>query len=98
MEGTAASTFEWMAWTGLTATFFATIAGLLVCMTIWELAQPTRERRGFLPISTTRGDRFFIGLLSAAFIHLLWLGLTDWTLWGALTLAAVNMAVLLRYG
>ncbi len=32
--------------------------------------------KGFLPISTTRGDRFFIGLLSAAYIHLVVVGFT----------------------
>ena len=42
-------------------------------MTAWELAQPTVERRGFLPMATTRGDRLFIGLLGAAWIHLGWL-------------------------
>ena len=39
------------------------------------------ERRGFLPMATTRGDRLFIGLLGAAYIHLAWLGLTDLPLW-----------------
>ena len=34
---------------------------------------PTIERRGFLPMATTRGDRLFIGLLGAAWIHLGWL-------------------------
>ena len=43
-------------------------------MTAWELASPTIERRGFLPMTTTRGDRLFIGLLGAAWIHLGWLG------------------------
>ncbi len=36
---------------------------------------PTRLRKGFLPIATTRGDRLFIGLLSAAYINLAWVGL-----------------------
>lgn len=98
MQDSVWLSFEWMAWTPVTAAFFATIALLLAGMTVWELVQPTGERKGFLPISTTRGDRFFIGLVSAAFIHLFWLGFTDWTLWGALALAAANMAVLLRYG
>ena len=41
------------------------------------------ERRGFLPIPTTRGDRFFISLLGSAFIHILWLATTDLSLAGA---------------
>ena len=91
-------TFEWMAWTPVTAGFFLTIALLLACMTVWELVRPTRERRGFLPITTTRGDRFFIGLLGSAFIHLFWLGLTPWPVWGALLVAVVYLATILRYG
>jgi predicted small integral membrane protein len=65
---------NWMAWTPPTAIFFACIAVALTVMTVWELRRPTRLARGFLPIATTRGDRFFISLLSAAFIHMLWLG------------------------
>lgn len=64
---------SWMAWTPQTAAFFALIAMALVGMTAWELKRPTKMARGFLPMATTRGDRFFISLLSAAFIHLVWL-------------------------
>ena len=53
---------EWMAWTPVTAAFFGGIALLLVGMTVWEIRSPCAERRGFLPIATTRGDRLFIGL------------------------------------
>jgi predicted small integral membrane protein len=91
-------TFAWMAWTPLSAGFFLTIVLLLAAMTVWEVLQPTRERRGLLPISTTRGDRFFIGLLGSAFIHLFWLGLTPWPAWGALLVAICWMAAMLRYG
>ena len=90
--------FGWMAWTWVTGGFFLTILGLLVIMTVWEVLAPTVERKGFLPITTTRGDRFFIGLLSAAFIHLAWLGLVGTPVIGALVIAAVWMLVLLRYG
>ena len=62
--------FEWMAWTLPVMVFFACIALMLVGMTVWELRSPTVLRKGFLPIATTRGDRLFIGLLSAAFINL----------------------------
>ncbi|MCS6763770.1 MAG: DUF2160 domain-containing protein [Candidatus Protistobacter heckmanni] len=50
---------------------------MLIGMTVWELRSPTVERKGFLPIPTMRGDRLFIGLLSAAYINLAWVGLTD---------------------
>ena len=67
----------WMAWTWPTAVFFTGIAVALTIMTLLELRWPTVERRGLLPISTTRGDRFFISLLGSAFIHVLWLAATD---------------------
>jgi predicted small integral membrane protein len=89
---------DWMAWTWPTAIFFATIALMLCGMTAWELAQPTVERRGLLPIATTRGDRLFIGLLGSAFIHLAWLGLTELDLWWALALSLAYMAAVLRWG
>ncbi len=45
-----------------------------------------------LRIETTRGDRLFISLLSAAFIHLGFLGFSDLDLWWA-TLASLVWAV-----
>ena len=62
--------WEWMAWTTPVAVFFTCIVLMLVGMTLWELKSPTVMRKGFLPIATTRGDRLFIGLLSAAFVNL----------------------------
>jgi predicted small integral membrane protein len=88
----------WMAWTLPTAVFFATIATLLAGMTVWDLVQPSVARKGFLPIATTRGDRFFVGLLSGAWLHLAWLGLTEMSLWYALGAMAIWMIVLLRWG
>ena len=96
--GWLAETFGWMAWTEISGIFFLTIFCLLVAMTIWEILSPTIERKGFLPIVTTRGDRFFIGLLTSAFIHLAWLGFLDVALVWALAVSAAWMIVLLRYG
>jgi len=89
---------SWMAWTTPSALFFIAIATILLVMTIWEVRRPCIERKGWLPISTTRGDRLFIGLLSTAFIHLLFLGLTDWSLWIALAISALFTTILLRWG
>jgi predicted small integral membrane protein len=89
---------EWMAWTLPTAVFFIVIALILCAMTVWETVSPNVERRGFLPIATTRGDRLFIGLLGSAYIHLLWLATTELTLWIALAISLVYMAVTMRYG
>ena len=67
--------FAWMVWTLPVAVFFSCIALMLVAMTVWEIKSPTTERKGFLPMRTTRGDRLFIGLLSAAYINLAFIGL-----------------------
>jgi predicted small integral membrane protein len=69
--------FEWMAWTLPVAVFFTSIVLMLVGMTVWQLKSPTVERRGFLPIATTRGDRLFIGLLVAAYINLAFVAVSE---------------------
>ena len=89
---------KWMAWTAPSAIFFAVIVGALIGLAIWELISPTVARRGFLPMPTTRGDRFFIGLLATAFIHMAWLGLTMASPWWAFGASAVAMAVIGRWG
>jgi predicted small integral membrane protein len=71
------SLFSWMAWTPPVAIFFICIGLMLVGMTVWQIRSPSIERKGFLPIPSTRGDRLFIGLLSAAYVNLAWAGLTD---------------------
>ncbi len=89
---------EWMYWTQPTAIFFITIFLMLVGMLVWELASPTIERRGFLLVPTTRGTRFFLGLLGSAYIHLGWLGLTDFNLWFALPLSICWTIIVMRWG
>ncbi|PRY65777.1 putative small integral membrane protein [Vreelandella songnenensis] len=89
---------SWMVWTLPTALFFSSIAAMLAGMTVWEIVSPTIERKGFLPIATTRGDRLFIGLLSAAFIHLGVIGFTSLSIWIALAVSAVWLLVLMRWG
>jgi predicted small integral membrane protein len=89
---------EWMAWTQPVAIFFAMIALMLVVMTVLEVVYPTIERKGFLPMTTTRGDRLFIGLLGAAYIHLGWLGFTDLPLWWGSLLALLWFALEMRWG
>jgi predicted small integral membrane protein len=88
----------WMAWTPVTVYFFVAIAAMLAGMTVWQLVSPSAERRGLLPIATTRGDRFFIGLLGAAYIHLAWVGLTDLDLVYAPAIAALWMIVVMAFG
>ena len=89
---------SWMAWTLPTALFFIGIGLALLTMTVWSLRSPAPARRGFLPLETTRGDRFFISLLSAAFVHIVWLALTDASVLIASTLALLLVFVLMRWG
>jgi hypothetical protein len=49
---------------------------MLAGMTVWEIKSPTILRKGFLPMETTRGDRLFIGLLSAAYVNLGFVGIS----------------------
>ncbi len=65
----------WMAWTLPTAIFFIALACTLLVMTWLAAVYPEAERVGVLRIPTTRGDRLFVSLISAAVIHLLWIGL-----------------------
>ena len=89
---------SWMAWTLPTAIFFLSIFALIALMGVWEYASPGGgPRHGVLGIETTRGDRLFLSLLSAAFIHLGWLGFTDLSLWWALGLSVLWAALVFRF-
>ena len=101
--------FEWMAWTLPVAVFFICIALMLAGMTVWEIKSPTTLRRGFLPIETTRGDRLFIGLLSAAYVNLAFVGLSgkfaEWfqldadpSIWISFVVSMFVLALVMRKG
>lgn len=90
--------FAWMAWTQPVAIFFTAIAVMLVVFGVLQFVMPTYERRGFLPVPTTRGDRLFMSLLGAAFIHLIWLAFSDASLLFASGISVVYAAVMLRWG
>ncbi|MCR0982591.1 DUF2160 domain-containing protein [Roseomonas populi] len=89
---------SWMAWTWQTALFFALLLATLVVMTLLAALRPETERIGILGLPTTRGDRLFLTLLGAAFIHLGWLALAgDAPLWGASILSLLFGAALFRW-
>ena len=90
--------FSWMAWTMEIAVFFSCVVLMLIGMTLWQLRSPSVERKGFLPIPTTRGDRLFIGLLSAAYVNLAWAGLMDITQWVAAAIGFLVLLVMMRWG
>lgn len=90
--------FSWMAWTLPTALFFGAIFLMILAMGVWEYFSPGGQPRvGVLRFETTRGDRLFISLLGSAFIHLIWLGVTDAGLWWALALSLVYAVGVFRY-
>ena len=89
---------EWMAWTLPTAIFFVAIGIGLCVMTLSEIRWPTTLRKGFLPLVTSRGDRFFVTLLASAFVHIAWLGFTDAAPYGASALCLAGGYSLLRWG
>ena len=101
--------FDWMAWTTPVAVFFCSIVLMLVGMTVWELKSPTVERKGWLPITTTRGDRLFIGLLTAAWVNLafvavsekmiVWFGLeSEPSIWISFVISMALLALIMRKG
>ena len=101
--------FEWMAWTTPVAVFFCSIVLMLAGMTVWEIKSPTVARKGFLPLITTRGDRLFIGLLTAAYINLAfvavsekmiaWFGLAqEPSIWIAFVVSMLALALVMRKG
>ena len=87
-----------MAWTWQTGAFFGTILASLIAMTAWEFRSPGGgPRRGILTLNTTRGDRLFISLLSAAFIHLAWLFVAGTPLIGAMTASVIFALVVFKW-
>ena len=91
---------DWMAWTAPTAAFFLIIFCLLVILTVWEIRNPGGSPRlGILRFETTRGDRLFVSLLGAAFIHIIWLALFGGalSLWWAFAIACVYAAGVFRW-
>ena len=89
---------SWMAWTWQTAAFWISILALLVAMGVWEWASPGgAPRRGILGLDTTRGDRLFISLLGAGFIHLGWLWAAGTPLTGAAIASLVWAVIVFRW-
>jgi predicted small integral membrane protein len=91
------------------AVFFCCIGLMLAGMTVWEIKSPTMLRKGFLPIETTRGDRLFIGLLSAAYVNLAFVGisgrLVEWmnlevepSIWISFVLSMALLGLVMRKG
>lgn len=89
---------EWMAWTTGTFLFVVSVFLGLIALAVIGVVWPSTPRKGFLPMPTARGDRIYVGLLGIGLIHILVIALTSLPLTFALGLAAVWMAVVLRWG
>ncbi len=55
---------DWMNWTLPTIISLIGLAATIVSIAVYEIFNPPVERKGFLPIPTTPGDRLFISILT----------------------------------
>jgi predicted small integral membrane protein len=65
--------FEFMYFTFQTLILFSLVLCLFVTLAILDKYRRSYPRKGFLPISTTRGDRVFLGIMSIIIIGIIWL-------------------------
>ena len=94
----ALSGLSWMAWTWPTAAFFLFILLCFIAMSLWEYYSPGGgPRHGILGLDTTRGDRLFISLMCAAYLHLAWLAAFGTPLWGATAVAVLLALAIFRW-
>ncbi len=63
----------WMNWTLPTIVALFALGGTIVSIVIFEGFKPPIERKGFLPIPTTPGDRLFISILMTFGIFFLYM-------------------------
>ncbi|MEM7736550.1 MAG: DUF2160 family membrane protein [Deinococcota bacterium] len=100
--GTLNINLAWMDWTQPTAIFFSGLGVALTIMTLWDILSPTHERQGFLPITTTRGAKFFLSVISFIGIMVLTLAIFPnislGNLWYAVAIALVWILVMVGWG
>jgi predicted small integral membrane protein len=92
--------FDWMGWTPATGLFFGAIILALLGMALWQVMVPRNEPRvGMLGLATQRGDRLFLTLLGAAFIHIAWIRFApaEAPLWGASLSSLVYAGLIFRF-
>ena len=91
--------FRWMQWNWAGSTFFILLFLSITGLTVWDAIAPGISKKGLLPISTTRGDRLFVGIMGSIGLTLLWLALIgNQALWLALLLVAIYSAALALRG
>lgn len=87
----------WMAWTWQTMAFFGAIAAALIVLTLLAVVRPETPRPGVLVFATTRGDRFFVSLILAAFVFLVFIKLGDGNMIYPSIAALVGAALIFRF-
>lgn len=90
---------DWMQWTPQTFVLFIGIITSLVILTIWDIRSPSVPTKGFFPVPLTRGDRFFLSLVTIVgtfFIFMAFLPDVDPVF--ALPVAGVLSLILMRFG
>ncbi len=70
-----ANRMSWMYWTTPSIIFIGGIFVAITVVGILESFVTVVERKGFLPIPTTPGDRLFISILYLIAVFLLWLAI-----------------------
>ena len=89
-----ATNTSWMYWTWQSGLAIGGLFAAIAFMGIWDAVTPSIPRKGFFPIQTTRGDRFFIGIISLIAIFLVWLGVFGTAaLWVPLVLSVAWFAI-----
>lgn len=87
-----------MVWTLPGAIIFISALSLIIGMTIWGHYRPPKIRKGFLRITTDRGDRVYIAYISLAFFMICWIALVEGFLYGGIAAGVALAAVILKWG
>ena len=94
-----ADQFRWMYWTWASAAVLLVLVSCIAGLSIWTKLAPDSPRRGFLPMETTRGDRFFVGVMTLIGLHLIWMATFGTQAVVVATVASVvAFAIIFRWG
>lgn len=87
-----------MVWTLPVAIVFIGVLVLIIGMTIWGHYSPPKIHKGFLGITTDRGDRVYISYISFAFFMICWIAFVEGALYVGVGLGIALAAVILKWG
>ena len=87
-----------MVWTLPVAIVFIGVILLIIVMTIWGNYRPPKVHKGFLRITTDRGDRVYIAYISFAFFMIVWISLVEGMLYTGTGIGVALAAIILKWG